>query len=71
MKKDLRPVHFPIIRETEKAVYCEMRSDWARNTDRIWIPKSVCVITKRDDDVCYMNSVTEVAEWFLIKNHIR
>ena len=71
VRNGFRPVHFEIVKETEKAVLCTVRKDWDNGDNTVWFPKSVCIITKEDTEVRYMNSVTAVADWFLVKNRIK
>ena len=79
MKKVImRPVNYQIMRETDKAVYVEIYSDWARNTDCLWIPKSLCEFQTyvettdyKDNPETYGKRVVAVADWFLVKNKVR
>lgn len=49
-------VDFLIERETEKAVYCEVKTGEARNTTKYaWLPKSACKI---EEFVQTVNAVT-------------
>jgi hypothetical protein len=71
-------INFPIIRETDKAIYVQTQVGCASNVDHfMWIPKSVCVIEK---DYCvgkdehgneiYEDKLRAVAKWFARKNKL-
>lgn len=53
---------FPIEKETEKAVYCEVRAGWAPNTTKyVWLPKSACEI---QEYVATVNAATKEPETY-------
>ena len=62
---------YTVERETDKAVYCEVKSGYARNTTKYkWLPKTACVIETFVATVDALNNpkeygkrVTAVAEW--------
>ena len=76
--KNYVPVHYEIIKETEKAVYCEVQSNWDRKDSCRWIPKSLCEIRvyedtfdKNGDPITNAGKlVVGVAEWFAYKNRL-
>ena len=53
---------FPIVMETEKAVYAEVQTGWAPNTRKYkWLPKSACEI---QEYVATVNPVTNEPETY-------
>ena len=79
MANRMASVTFDILRETEKAVYCETwYGDGANTCVKVWIPKSCCEIQTYEatynalgEVETYDKMVVAVAEWFLRKNRIR
>lgn len=69
-------VDYPIDKETEKAVYCEVKSGYASNTTKyMWIPKSVCetqiyvqTVDNDNNPERFGYRVITVKEWFYDKN---
>lgn len=78
MKTVMRPVCYAIERETEKAVYCEVKTGDCHNVCKsIWIPKSVCEMQTyvattdyKDNPETYGVRVVAIADWFMRKNRI-
>ena len=69
-------VNFLIERETEKAVFCEVRSGYAHNTTRYaWLPKSACEFEEYVETVnpvtnepkTYGKYVSAIADWLARK----
>lgn len=65
--------HFPIERETEKAVYAEVQSGECQNTTKYaWLPKSACeiqtfvqTVNALNEPETYCKRVVAVSPWLL------
>lgn len=66
---------FRIEKETEKAVYAEVKMGWCHNTTRyMWLPKSACefqefvaTVNALDEPETYGKRVVGVETWLMAK----